>query len=87
MHDSLKCRQQKCLIHLMRDINDDLRRNRFEKYGNRLFTFLHHDGVPWNNNNAEHAVHHFAKLRRFTDGTFTQPSLEKLLVTLTGTNL
>jgi hypothetical protein len=145
-YDSLKCRQQKCLIHLMRDINDDLRRNpydeelrsvaepfarllkdivltidryglrklhlhkhvkaaegfcskiarshfasdcaskyqtRFEKYGNRLFTFLQYDGVPWNNNNAEHAVHYFAKLRRFADGTFTQSSVEELLVILT----
>lgn len=145
-YDSLKCRQQKCLIHLMRDINDDLRRNpydeelrsvaepfarllkdivltidryglrrlhlhkhvkaaerlcatitgspfasecaskyqtRFEKYGDRLFTFLHYDGVPWNNNNAEHAVHYFAKLRRFADGTFTRSSIEELLGILT----
>src|SRR5215831_11045296 len=22
----------------------------------QLFTFLDHDGVPWNNNNAEHAI-------------------------------
>jgi len=144
-YDSLKCRQQKCLVHLMRDINDDLRRNpydqelrsiaepfakllkdiiltidqyglrrrhlhkyakaaekmcialakrrfksvcaskyqsRFEKYGDRLFTFLNHDGVPWNNNNAEHAVHRFAKIRRIADGTFTRSSVEKLLVLL-----
>jgi hypothetical protein len=144
-YDSLKCRQQKCLIHLMRDINDDLRRNpydeevrsvaepfgrlmkeivltidryglrrrhlnkhvkpaerlckaiadrhftsvsalkyqtRFDKYGDRLFTFLNCDGVSWNNNNAEHAVHHFAKLRRISDGTFTRSSVEKLLVLL-----
>jgi predicted RecB family nuclease len=145
-YDSLKCPQQKCLVHLMRDINDDLRKNpydqemrsiaepfarllkeivltidryglrrwhlrkyvksaeklcaaiaerdftstsaskyksRFEKYGGRLFTFLNYDGVPWNNNNAEHAVHHFAKLRRITDGTFTRSSIEQLLVLLT----
>jgi Transposase IS66 family len=144
-YDSLRCRQQKCLIHLMRDLNDDLRRNpydqelrsvaepfarllkeivltidryglrrrnlhkyvepaermceartereftsvsaskyknRFEKYGGRLFTFLNYDGVPWNNNNAEHAVHRFAKVRRFTDGTFTRTSVEQLLVLL-----
>jgi len=144
-YDSLKCRQQKCLVHLMRDINDDLRRNpydqemrsiaepfakllkdiiltidryglrrlhlhkyaksaerictgiaerhftsvcaekyqgRFAKYGDRLFTFLDHDGIPWNNNNAEHAVHHFAKIRRIADGTFTQSSVEQLLVLL-----
>jgi predicted RecB family nuclease len=145
-YDSIKCRQQKCLVHLMRDINDDLHKNpydeemrsiaqpfakllkeivltidryglrrwhlhkyakpaerlcaaiaeqhftstsaskyqsRFGKYGDRLFTFLSYDGVPWNNNNAEHAVHHFAKLRRITDGTFTRSSLEQLLVLLT----
>jgi hypothetical protein len=28
-----------------------------------LFTFLNHDGVPWNNNNAEHAVRAFTRLR------------------------
>src|ERR1019366_8297884 len=27
---------------------------RLEKYEGKLFTFLDHDGVPWNNNNAEH---------------------------------
>jgi hypothetical protein len=145
-YDSAACPQQKCLVHLMRDMNDDLRRNpydqelwsvassfanllkqvvatidrhglrrrnlhkyakpadvlcatiaqqsftsaaalkyqkRFEKYGDRLFTFLNYDGVPWNNNNAEHAINHFAKLRRFTDGTFTSSSIEKLCVLLT----
>jgi Transposase IS66 family/RNase_H superfamily len=145
-YDSLNCPQQKCLIHLMRDINDDLRRDpynnemrsiaepfgrllkeivltidryglrrrhlhkyvksaerlcssiadrqftspaatkyqhRFDKYRGKIFAFLEYDGVPWNNNNAEHAVHHFAKLRRFTDGTFTQESLQQLLVLLT----
>ena len=145
-YDSLPCRQQKCLIHLMRDMNDDLRRNpydeelrsvaepfarllkdivltidryglrryhlhkhvksaerfcggiarshfgsdcalkyqtRIEKYGERLFTFLHCDGVSWNNNNAEHAVHYFAKLRRFSDGTFTRSSVEELLTLIT----
>jgi predicted RecB family nuclease len=144
-YDSLKCPQQKCLIHLMRDINDDLRKDpyshemrsiaepfgrllkeivlaidrfglrqrhlckyvkpaeklctaiakrqftsaagakyqaRFDKYREKLFAFLKHDNVPWNNNNAEHAVHYFAKLRRFTDGTFTRESLQQLLVLL-----
>ncbi len=57
--------------------------SRFEKYGSRLFTFLNHDGVPWDNNNAEHAVHHFAKLRRLTDGMFTRTSVERLLILLT----
>jgi predicted RecB family nuclease len=125
-YDSLPCAQQKCLIHLMRDINEDLHkspfddelkeiaehfgallreivetidmyglkarhlgkhkkqaarfiehvvamkcsteaglalRKRISKNRDKLFTFLDHDGVPWNNNNAEHAVRAFARLR------------------------
>ncbi|WP_349283029.1 TM0106 family RecB-like putative nuclease [Polaromonas hydrogenivorans] len=125
-YDSVPCPQQKCLIHLMRDINEDLNRNPFneelkaiagrfgallreivetvDRYGlkarhlgkhrrsaegfiehvagmncttevglalkkrigrnsDKLFTFLSYDGVPWNNNNAEHAVRAFTRLR------------------------
>ena len=52
-------------------------------YSESLFTFLRHDNVPWNNNNAEHAVHYFAKVRRFTDGCFTSSSIEELLTLVT----
>jgi predicted RecB family nuclease len=125
-YDSVPCAQQKCLIHLMRDINEDLHRNpfddelkeiarrfgallrgivetidtyglkarylgkhrrsaaafiehvvamkcatevgqalrkRIEKNRDKLFTFLDYDGVPWNNNNAEHGVRAFTRLR------------------------
>ena len=125
-YDAVPCQQQKCLIHLMRDINEDVlkhpfneeltfiatrfggllreivetidryglkRRNlgkhkraaeqfindvaglkcateagsalqkRIEKNKDKLFTFLDHDNVPWNNNNAEHAVRAFTRLR------------------------
>jgi predicted RecB family nuclease len=125
-YDSVPCAQQKCLIHLMRDINEDLHKNpfdddlkeiarrfgallreivetvdsyglkarnlgkhkkaalgfvehvvamkcggeaglalqkRIEKNRDKLFTFIDYDGVPWNNNNAEHAVRAFAHLR------------------------
>jgi predicted RecB family nuclease len=125
-YDSVPCAQQKCLIHLMRDINEDLHKNpfddelkevagrfglllreivgtidtyglkarhlgkhrkpaaefiehvvamkcvteaglalkkRIEKNRDKLFTFLDHDGVPWNNNNAEHAVRAFTRVR------------------------
>ncbi len=125
-YDSVPCAQQKCLIHLMRDINEDVLKHpfneelasiargfghllreivetidayglkarhlgkhkrpaarfienvealkctsevgsalkkRIDKNKDKLFTFLDHDGVPWNNNNAEHAVHAFVKLR------------------------
>jgi len=30
-YDSINCPQQKCLIHLIRDLNDDLRRNPFNE--------------------------------------------------------
>jgi hypothetical protein len=36
---------------------------RIEKNRGRLFTFRDYDGVPWNNNNAEHAVRAFTRLR------------------------
>ena len=41
---------------------------RIVKYGCRLFTFLDYDHVPWHNNNAEHAVHAFARYRSVADG-------------------
>jgi hypothetical protein len=144
-YDSLKCPQQKCLIHLIRDMNEDLLGNGFDneykdmvqrfahllqqivetidkyglkrrhfrkhrndavrflksverarysspiattyqerigKYGSRLFTFLDCDGVPWNNNNAEHAIKSFARVRRFADGRFTEESIREYLVML-----
>jgi len=144
-YDSIPCAQQKCLIHLMRDINDDLRKQpfsqemkqiaeafacllrpmiasvdrfglkarhlrkhrpavekffcalekrdyetevavaykkRFEKNKTKLFTFLDCDGVPWNNNNAEHAIKAFARLRRTLGGTSTVKGLEEYLVLL-----
>ena len=130
-YDSIDCAQQKCLIHLIRDLNDDLckqpfneemkelaqefgslirpmiecvdrfglkahhlrkhkssvnrfydalstrdyqsevvaaYKKRFEKNRDKLFTFLDHDGVPWNNNNAEHAIKAFVRLRRAVGG-------------------
>ena len=38
-------------------------RKRIQKNSDKLFTFLKYDGVPWNNNNAEHAVRAFTRLR------------------------
>ena len=144
-YDSLPCQQQKCLIHLMRDLNDAvlcqpyneelkslvvkfgqllksiidtvhryglqaryLRKHsrtvqrfyrylaaqeyqseaalkckqRFEKNRNKLFTFLNFDGIPWNNNNAEHAIKAFAKHRDIVRGSFTPKSIQKHLVLL-----
>ena len=47
-----------------------------------MFTFLDHDGVPWNNNNAEHAVKAFASLRRVIEGPTTETGLHDFLVLL-----
>lgn len=142
-YESLPCPQQKCLIHLLRDVNTDLLRNpfdsefkwiahefgallksivetvdrfglkahflrkhkravtgfyralsakgfssdtaihyrkRFENYRDSLFTFLDHDGVAWNNNNAEHAVKAFAMLRRGIGGASTEDGMRQYLV-------
>jgi predicted RecB family nuclease len=144
-YDSIGCAQQKCLIHLIRDLNDDVLKHpfdeelkgivrnfaallkpiiqtidhrglkrrflakhrveidrfyrdlskhdyqseraqkckkRFEKNRDKLFTFLSYDGVPWNNNNAEHAVKAFAKIRDIVRGTFTARTVRINLVLL-----
>jgi hypothetical protein len=142
-YDTLDCAQQKCLVHLVRDIDEDFLRNpldselktiasvfgsllreiiqtvdryglksrhlrkhkrqvfrflqslvskdfvsemadkykkRFQKSGAKMFTFLDHDGIPWNNNNAEHAIKRFAKYRRDGDGRFTERTVNEYLV-------
>jgi predicted RecB family nuclease len=145
-YDSIECEQQKCLIHLMRDFNNDLLSNpwdeefkeiasqfgqllrtivatidiyglrrrhlhkhqsdvhkfydviiaqqtssselaedyrkRLIKYRSKLFTFLDHDNVPWNNNSAEHAVKRFAKYRALVDGTYREDGLNQYLLLL-----
>jgi predicted RecB family nuclease len=144
-YDSLGCPQQKCLVHLVRDFNQDIRCNpwdeelkslagefgsllrgivetidryglrrrhlgkhrravdgffdtvagrapcsevaegyckRLLKYRDKLFTFLDHDGVPWNNNRAEHAVKQFAHYREYADGQVTEAGLKEYLVLL-----
>ena len=144
-YDSVKCEQQKCLVHLIRDLNADLLKNqlnqefknlvfhfgkllrnimdtvnhyglkkrflkkhqkdvdkfykkfisieyttdltiryqkRFQKYKDKLFTFLYHDNVPWNNNNAESAIKPFAKYRRLASGMATANGIKDYLVLL-----
>jgi hypothetical protein len=144
-YDSIGCPQQRCLIHLMRDLNDEVLNNpfdielkqvitafaellkvvvetvdrfglkrhflkkhlagverfyakigkadyqsdaatkckeRFERNRDKLFTFLSHDGVPWHNNNAEHAIKAFARLRDVIAGTSTEKGLEEYLTLL-----
>jgi predicted RecB family nuclease len=144
-YDSIESPQQKCLIHLMRDINEELLRNPFDeelqsitrpfgtllrdivttvdqhglkrrhlerhnpeveeffrnlgeqhfqseaaqslrtrlnKNREKLFTFIHHDGVPWNNNNAENAIKRFAYYREDTVGIMKESGLTSYLVLL-----
>ena len=144
-YDAIECPQQKCLIHLIRDLNDEILNNpfdqemksiavafagslkpmvetidrhglkkyflrkhlveverfygfleqssfksevalkcklRFEKNRDKLFTFLRYDGVPWNNNNAEHAIKAFARLRDVISGLCTKKSLDEYLTLL-----
>jgi hypothetical protein len=144
-YDSVTCHQQKCHVHLIRDINDDLLRHPFDeelkelarrytltlkpmvetidkhglkayflskhkrnagafldwiakkdltsevaqgyqtrirRYGDRLFTFLDYDGVPWNNNNAENALKLVASRRRLFGTTVSEAGLKDYLVFL-----
>ena len=57
-------------------------KDRLEKDRAKLFTFLSHDGVPWNNNNAEHAIKAFARLRRAIEGLSTPTGIEEYLILL-----
>ena len=55
---------------------------RFQKNRDKLFTFLNHDGVPWNNNNVEHAIKHLAVYRRTVNGLLNEKGLNDYLVLL-----
>ena len=57
-------------------------KQRFEKNRGKLFTFLGYDGVPWNNNNAEHAVKAFARLRDVISGSSTKKGVDEYLTLL-----
>jgi hypothetical protein len=55
---------------------------RFRKNEGRLFTFLDHDNIPWNNNAAEHAIKAFARFRELYDGQMGEEGLSDFLVLL-----
>ena len=57
-------------------------KKRFEKNRDKLFTFLDYDGVPWNNNNAEHAIKAFAALRKGIGGTSSEKGIREYLTLL-----
>lgn len=55
---------------------------RFEKTKGKLFTFMNYNGVPWNNNNAEHAIKHFADYRNTVAGQIREFGLRNYLMLL-----
>ena len=57
-------------------------KKRFEKMREKLFTFLNYDSVSWNNNNAEHAIKAFARLRRVIRSSSTAKTIQEFLVLL-----
>ena len=57
-------------------------KQRFEKNRDKLFTFLRYDGMPWNNNNAEHAIKTFARLRDVIAGTSKKKGVNEYLTLL-----
>src|SRR5262249_56514505 len=57
-------------------------RARLLKYRDKLFTFLRHDGVAWNNNTAENAIKQFAYYREGTVGVLKEAGLADYLVLL-----
>jgi predicted RecB family nuclease len=54
---------------------------RFLRYQDSLFTFLHHDGIPWHNNTAERAIRHLA-VQRDISGSFHESGARAYLVLL-----
>ena len=57
-------------------------RARLIKYQDKLFTFINHDSVPWNNNNAEHAIKQFAYYRENTNGRLSEIGMSDYLLLL-----
>jgi hypothetical protein len=55
---------------------------RLTRHRERLFEFLRHDGIPWNNNNVENAIKPFAKYRAMAGCLGTRRGLEDYLALL-----
>ena len=57
-------------------------RDRLLRCWDKLFTFLHHDGVSWNNTCAEHAIKKFARYREEAAQSVKEEGLKEYLVLL-----
>ena len=55
---------------------------RIQKYGDRLFTFLRHDGVSWHNNIAENAIKLVVSRRRFFGASYSKEGMKNYLLFL-----
>jgi len=56
--------------------------DRFSRNESKLFTFLDHNDIPWNNNNAEHAIKAFAALRNVIEPHSTESRIRDYMVLL-----
>lgn len=74
-------RPQAWATRFVRCANSIKCKQRFEKNRDTLFTFLRYDGVPWNNN-AEHAIKAFARLRDVIAGTSSRKGVDEYLTLL-----
>jgi hypothetical protein len=68
---------RKYITEIAQKAQERLKRNRA-----RLFTFLDYDNVPWNNNNAEHAIKAFADLSAVIEGPTTERGIRDYLILL-----
>jgi hypothetical protein len=66
-----------CESDASKDLRERLLRNR-----DRLFTFLGHDGVSWNNNVAENAIKRFSYYREDVGRSIKETGLTEHLVLL-----
>jgi hypothetical protein len=55
---------------------------RITKNRDKLFAFIKHDGVPWNNNNAENAIKYFAYYRENNTENMSVEGLKEYLILL-----
>jgi predicted RecB family nuclease len=79
---SLKMRMVKHVFSTYRSEAATKCKERFQRNRDKLFTFLSHGGVPWHNNNAEHAIKAFARLRDVIAGASTEKGREEYLTLL-----
>ncbi len=52
------------------------------KYRGKLFVFLDHDGIPWNNNNAETAIKGYVSRRKLLGAAWTERGIQDYLIFL-----